>query len=85
MYNAGTGSIASYPGGVGPDIDVEMYWDGNLRVSRLPDGTEIRKNRGDGQRSFEVVDVFLREQRGMTEFTLSFREVPPPPKTLCRR
>jgi hypothetical protein len=70
---------------VGPDIDVEMYWDGKLRVFRLPDGTEIRKNRGDGQQPFEVVDEFLREERELAEFTLSFREIPAPPKTIRRR
>lgn len=75
----------SYPGGVGPDIEVETYWDGKLRVFRLPDGTEIRKSKGDGQQPFEVVGAFLRDERELTEFTLSFREIPAPSKTLRRR
>jgi hypothetical protein len=70
---------------VGPDIEVETYWDGKLRVFRLPDGTEIRKNRGDGQHPFEVVGEFLRDERGLAEFKLSFREIPTPPKTVRRR
>ncbi len=70
---------------MGPDIDVEMWWDGKLRVFRLPDGTEIRKSRGDGQMPFEVVDKFLREERALTEFSLSFKEIPAPPTTVRRR
>ena len=70
---------------MGPDIDVETYWDGKLRVFRLPDGTEIRRNRGDGQQPFEVVATFLKDERGLTEFSLSFKEIPPPPKTVRRR
>jgi hypothetical protein len=69
---------------VGPDIDVETYWDAKLRAFRLPDGTEIRKNRGDGQQPFEVVSTFLRDERGMTDFNLSFREIPPPSKPVRR-
>ena len=70
---------------VGTNIEVETYWDGKLRVFRLPDGTEIRKNRVDGQHPFEVVDAFLREERGLTDFLLSFTEIPAPPKTARRR
>lgn len=70
---------------MGPDIDVETYWDGKLRVFRLPDGTEIRESRGDGEQPFEVVGSFLRHERGLTDFNLNFREIQPPPKTHRRR
>jgi hypothetical protein len=70
---------------VDEDIEVETYWDGKLRVFRLPDGTEIRKSRGDGQHPFEVVGSFLREERALTDFRLTFREVPAPPRTIRRR
>jgi hypothetical protein len=66
---------------VGPDIDVETYWDGKLRVFRLPDGTEIRKTGGmDNSPS-----RFLRDERGLSEFNLSSREILPPSKTVRRR
>jgi hypothetical protein len=70
---------------MGADIEVETYWDGKLRAFRLPDGTEIRKSKDDGQHPFEVVDAFLREERSLTDFRLSFREIPAPPKTVRRQ
>jgi len=70
---------------MGTNIEVQTYWDGKLRVFRFPDGTEIRKNRGDGQHPFEVAHAFLREQRGLTDFQLSFKEIPATPKAIRRR
>ena len=55
---------------MGPDIEVEAHWDGKLRVFRLPDGTEIRKSKGDGQQPFEIVGAFLKEERQLSDFTL---------------
>jgi hypothetical protein len=75
---------APYPGDVA-DIEVVTYWDGKLRVFRLPDGTEIRKSKGDGQQPFEIVSAFLRDERELFDFNLSFREISAPPKTARRR
>lgn len=64
---------------------MEMYWNGKVGVFRLPDGTEVRKEEGNGQQPFEVVDSFLKDERGLTEFRLRFREISAPPRTVRRR
>jgi hypothetical protein len=70
---------------MGPDIDVEMYRDGKVRVFRLPDGTEIRKKEGNGQQPVEVVDSFLKDELGLSECRLRFREISAPPRIVRRR
>lgn len=48
-----------------------------MQVFRLPDGTELRK--GDRRdQGFGFVSRYLRDERGLTDFVLSFRQVQPP-------
>jgi hypothetical protein len=54
-------------------------------VFRLPDGTEIRKKEGNGQQPVEVVDSFLKDELGLSECRLRFREISAPPRIVRRR
>jgi len=68
---------------------VETYWEGKESVYRLPDGTEIRGHSGGGADGWEIIERYLRVERGLTDFRLIFHEAASPrrrrPRTTRKR
>ena len=58
-------------------IRVDWYQEGKLAVYHLPDGTELRRSRGNPNAVFELVRDHYRGL-GVDDATITFRQVRPP-------
>jgi hypothetical protein len=76
---------ATYAREVPGHVRVEWFWEGKVRVFRLPDGKEFRMSPGSRTFAYVLVQDFLRESRGFTDFRLSFHQIEPPRGRTRRR